>query len=166
MVAELEQQIKPNILADAEGELPDLLERRNEWVGVILYTSLQVRRVYKPWRNGFLFLQELEERAERKADFHSHPGKMWIALEQGSYRMDIAYDQDKAPTAYETKVMSAGDCYFMERRDWHRIHPITKRTRSVVVVQDWQPPIISNIRVDQMSTRELQYHLDMFRAYF
>lgn len=167
MVAELEQRVKPNILTDAEVELPNLLERRNEWTGIILYTSLQVRRVYRSWRNGFLFLQELEESPERKADFHTHPGEMWVALREGSYQMDVAYERKEGPKEgeYETRIIKASDKYYMGPNDWHRIHPLTERTRSVVVVQNWSPPAISNIQVDQMTARELQYHLDMFRAY-
>ena len=167
MVAGLEQRLKSQIVIDAEGELPEFLERREGWTGIILHTSLKVRRVYRAWRDGFLFLHELQKDPANPSKFHTHPGKMWVAQKAGLYRMDVAYDQEKAPKEgeYETKIINADDKYYLGANDWHRIQPLTPQTRSVVVVQDWHPPAISNIKVDQMTSRELQQHLEQFKVY-
>ena len=164
----LEQRLKPQIIRDAEAELPNFLQQRTGWTGIVLHTSLQVRRVYRTWRDGFIFLHELEEDPNQPSQFHRHPGKMWISLKEGIYSMDVAYDRKEAPreNEYETEIIQPGDSYYLGQNDWHRIHPITKQTRSVVVVQDWHPPVISNIRINQMTTRALEQHLEMFRAYY
>ena len=101
----LEQRLKSQIIRDAEAELPNFLQQRTEWTGIVLHTSLQVRRVYRTWRDGFIFLHELHEDPEQPSQFHRHPGKMWIDLKEGMYSMDVAYDREDAPKKNEREYL-------------------------------------------------------------
>ena len=145
--------------------LPELL-RKSIWNGVILDSAPIIKRVYAKWRDGFIFLQEVVENRRRTPDFHKHPGNIRVYLKEGEYKMDVAYESDRVPETYETVEIRAGMKYALGQRDWHRIYPMTAETRSVVVVNDWHPPAISNIKVEQMTARELQQQVDIFRVYY
>jgi hypothetical protein len=160
----LEQRVKPEILNDAKAELPTLLGT-GQWYGAKIFAIPEVHRVYRPWRNGFIFLHRIYE-SRKRSSFHRHHGNMWVDVKEGEYEMHLARESDKMPTAYASMSVKAGDWYFMGQRDWHRIQPKTRETRSVVIVQDWVPPTILNVNGEWMTTRELQEHLDIFRAYF
>ena len=165
MVKSLEQRVKPQILVDAEAELPILL-RQEGWNGAKIYSSPKVNRVYRAWREGFLFLHLLHEDPEVRSSLHKHYGNMWVMLNEGRYEMDIAMESREKPTAYVRQEIETGEWYFMGPNDWHRIRPITKEIKSVVVVQDWIPPVIADVMGEWMTTRALEQHLEMFREYY
>ncbi len=165
-MAGLEQRVKPQILRDAEAELPTLLQERVVWYGAKLHSSPRVHRVYRPWRNGFLFLHELHEDPEHISTLHRHFGNMWVVMEDGGYDMHLARESQEKPTAYVRQRIKAGDWYFMGPNDWHRILPTTRETQSLVIVQDWIPPAITNVRGEWMRIREVDRQLDMFKGYY
>jgi hypothetical protein len=124
------------LLATAEEELPKLLRDGQMWNSMYVeYHKPYVERLWRPLREGRVYLHKVHTCGAEEALFHPHPWPSAMKILRGGYEMGMGHGSGNvAPPISVTVQLEAGSIYEMAHPDgWHYVRPIGEANFSVMV---------------------------------
>jgi len=133
-----------NLMAEAVDELPDLLKDKTAWKSLYIdYHPPIVKRLWAPWRDGRIFLHEIDPCLTEEALYHPHPWPSGIMIADGVYEMGVGYGPfaGDPPPMIGPMILGPWSTYVMDTpNEWHYVRPLTV-VRSFMVTDKSFPGI-------------------------
>lgn len=163
-------------LAEARRRLLDLLEDADAWETLdVTYHPPHVQRLWRPWKDGRLYLHRIEPCPLAEALLHPHPWPSAVSVETEGYWSRTAYEMEDGMVAGHSDAwMPPGSVYEMPHRDtWHSVAPAFAAAMTVMVTGPLfrkpslgaeKPPEKQRPLSDKDKAMLMQDFMDVFRA--
>lgn len=125
-----------DVLERAEGELPRLLLDLDSWNSLYIdYEQPYVDRLWRPFRDGRLFLHRIHPCNADQALFHPHPWPSAMRIVQGRYEMAVGFGSGETRPPIACRLTTeTGLRYEMTDPDvWHYVRPLSDVCWTVMV---------------------------------
>lgn len=124
-------------LTEARGEIPSLLNDVDGWQTLdVLYHPPRVERLWRPWKDGRLYLHRIHPCSLKDALLHPHPWPSAVSVETGGYWTLIGKEETDAwsPDRATRIWLSPGSSYEIDDPlVWHAVAPSERPALSVMV---------------------------------
>lgn len=109
----------------AELDMPRLLSEREAWHGMdITYNKPHIRRAWREWGQGRVYVHWIDGCFKEEAYMHPHPWPSAIRILEGKYTMRLGFKRDDKVEVISTQEFIKGSAYEMTNPlGWHSIQP-------------------------------------------